>query len=601
LATIATLGSHLAAELWAAGAADPAVLAPRMVAAVADGYVRTLLPASEARFRAVFAHAGTSIILEDPYGRVIDVNTSFAEMLGYSIEEIRGHDVRDLIHPDEVPRMMDAFTTMIEAGDEIRRYDRRYLHRDGHVVLAELTASFVRDDHGAPIMVIVLVVDITQRHELQQRLRHQAMHDPLTGLPNRILFQERLHALFATPGSRIGLCFLDLDRFKAVNDRLGHEIGDGLLVGVAGRLAGIAGTHGHLVARMGGDEFVVLVSGPAAGELARLADEILAALAEPVDIGAHHLTISASIGIVESDAAATTPANLVKSADVTLYWAKSDGRGRWATFDVERNARDMTSYTVLATLGEGVERNEFRVVYQPIVDLADGCVLGVEALVRWEHPVLGYLTPDHFIGQAEDSGLIVPLGRAVLVQACTDIAEWNATHPDRPLYVSVNLAVRQAAEPDLVAEVAQVLARTGLPAELLQLEVTESDLLGPAGRQVDAISSLAAMGIRMALDDFGSGYSNLGYLPRLPLHTLKIAGILVEGLRDRTAGAVPVVANLVQLAHELGLQVTAESVETGDQAEQLRECGCDSAQGWLYAKAAPLSSLTYLLERPPGG
>ena len=285
---------------------------------------------------------------------------------------------------------------------------------------------------------------------------------------------------------------------------------------------------------------------------------------------------------------------------MTLYWAKSDGRGRWATFDAERNARDMTSYTVLATLGQGVERNEFHVVYQPIVDLADRRVLGVEALVRWEHPVLGYLTPDQFIGHAEDSGLIVPLGRAVLDQACTEIADWNAAHPDRPLYVSVNLAAAagRRARP-WSARSPRCSTRTGLPAELLQLEVTESDLLGPAGRQVDAISSLAAMGIRMALDDFGSGYSNLGYLPRLPLHTLKIAGILVEGLRDRTAGAVPVVANLVQLAHELGLQVTAEAVETGDQAAQLRDCGCDSAQGWLYAKAAPLSALTYLLEGDP--
>ena len=615
-ATIAVLGSRLAGVLWAAGAADPATITPDLLSAVADGYARTLrsrvhelvtqplteaevspaLRTSEARFQAVFTHAGTGIILGDPFGRIIDVNASFAEMLGYSIEEIRGRDVREFIHSDEVPRMMDAFTAMVESGAEIRRFDRRYVHRDGRIVLTELTASFVRDDHGEPIMVIVLVVDITQRHELQQRLRHQALHDPLTGLPNRSLFAERLQALFGTPGSRAGLCYLDLDRFKAVNDRLGHEVGDGLLRGVADRLGRLAEAHDHLVARMGGDEFVLLVPDPEPGELPRLAEEILAELAEPIDVGDHRLSISASIGLVASDVATTTPAHLLKSADVTLYWAKADGRGRWAVFDAERNARDMTSYTVLATLGQGVERNEFHVVYQPIMDLADRRVLGVEALVRWEHPVLGHLTPDQFIGHAEDSGLIVPLGRAVLDQACTEIAAWNAAHPRRPLYVSVNLAVRQVAEPELVGQVAEVLDRTGLPPELLQLEVTESELVGPAGRQVDAISSLAALGVRMALDDFGSGYSNLGYLPRLPLHTLKIAGILVEGLRDRTAGAVPVVANLVQLAHELGLQVTAEGVETEDQAAQLRACGCDSAQGWLYAKAAPLGSLSYLLE-----
>ena len=612
--SIAVLAGRLAGLLWSAGAADPAAVAPRLLAAVADGYARTTrsrvhematvngiegspaMRTSEARFRAVFVHAGTGIILGDPFGRIVDVNVSFADMLGYSVEELRGRDVREFLHPDEAPRMMDAFTRMIETGAEVSRYERRYLHRDGHVVLTELTSSFVRDDHGEPIMVIVLVVDITQRNELQQRLRHQALHDPLTGLPNRSLFAERLEAVFATPGSRVGLCYLDLDRFKAVNDRLGHEIGDRLLCGVADRLGCLAARHGHLVARMGGDEFVLLVSDPAPGALPRLAEEILAALAEPVDVGDHHLTTTASIGIVASEVAETTPAHLLKSADVTLYWAKADGRGRWAAFDAERNAREMISYTVLATLGQGLERDEFHVVYQPIVNLADRRVLGVEALVRWEHPVLGYLTPDQFIGHAEDSGMIVPLGRAVLAQACTEIAAWNDAHPGRPLYVSVNLAVRQVAEPELVGEVAEVLARTGLPPELLQLEVTESELVGPAGRPMDAIGSLAALGVRMALDDFGSGYSNLGYLPRLPLHTLKIAGILVEGLRDRTAGAVPVVANLVQLAHELGLQVTAESVETDEQAAQLRDCGCDSAQGWLYAKAAPLSSLGYLLE-----
>ena len=610
--TITVLGDRLAAALRMAGARQPGALVPRLLAALVDGYGRTMrsrvhelsrtepvdastLRRSDAGFRAVFANAGAGIIVGDPFGRIIDANSAFARMLGYPVEEIRDRDVREFIHPDEISGMMTPYHSMVAAGDEVRHYNRRYLHRDGSVVLTELTASFVRDDDGEPIMVIVLVVDVTQREELQRKLRHQALHDPLTGLPNRSLFQERLLEIFAAPGNRVGLCYLDLDRFKAVNDRLGHEIGDGLLVAVAERLAAIAGQARCLVARMGGDEFVLLVTTPGRDELAGLADRVLAALAEPIQVGDHHLRVSASIGIVESDVASTTPAELVKSADVTLYWAKSDGRARWAAFDADRNARDMTSYTVLATLGQGVERDEFEVVYQPIVDLADRRVLGVEALVRWAHPVLGYLTPDHFIGLAEDSGLIVPLGRAVLTRACADIAAWNAQHSGAPLYVSVNLAVRQAAEPDLVDDVARVLADTGLPAHLLQLEVTESDLLGPAGQQMEAISSLAAMGIRMALDDFGSGYSNLGYLPRLPLHTLKIAGLLVEGLRDHAAGAVPVVANLVRLAHELGLQVTAEGVETDDQAEELRRCGCDSGQGWLYAKAAPLSALTCLL------
>jgi len=563
-----------------------------------------LLPASEARFRAVFAHAGTGIILEDPYGRVIDVNTSFAEMLGYSIEEIRGHDVRDFIHPDEVPRMMAAFPTMIEAGDEIRRYDRRYLHRDGHVVLAELTASFVRDDHGAPIMVIVLVVDITQRHELQRRLRHQAMHDPLTGLPNRILFQERLHALFATPGSRIGLCFLDLDRFKAVNDRLGHEIGDGLLVGVAGRLAGIAGTHGHLVARMGGDEFVVLVEHPGdedslGVELSRCAQMAMSAVRRPIRLGNHSIMVSASAGVVQRADVGAGAAELMKAADTTLYWAKKDGRNRLALFDADRHHRDVGRFALSAQMPDALARGEFTVAYQPLVRLSDFTVVGVEALVRWDLPSGERLGPDLFIPLAEETGLIVELGRWVLAETCRQAAEWRVTVPEVELFVSVNLAARQVREPGMVADVASILAETGWPATSLQMELTESDLMGTTGESLEALHELADMGVQIAIDDFGTGYSNLAYLRHLPVHALKLAGRFVTGSQEAGTDEVDVEVAmlLIRLAHVLSLSVTAESVETAAQVAQLREVGCDIGQGWYFSAAVDPASITELLRR----
>ena len=620
-ATVTALGRHLAPALDAAGAADAAAVAAQSVTWLAEGHGRALhahrpdgwltkrpdhpvnpailqtLRVGEARFRAVFTHAGAGIILGDPYGRAIEVNSSYAEMLGYSVDELRSRDMREFMHPDEASRAFEQFTGMVASGADVHRYQRRYLHRDGHVLLTECVATFVRDEHGQPTMTVVVVTDVTQREELQEQLRHQARHDPLTGLPNRSMFAERLSDMLDRPAGRVGLCYFDLDRFKGVNDRLGHDVGDQLLVAVANRLRAFVDAVDRLVARTGGDEFMVLVADPGSGELVELAETIMAAFLEPFEVPGHRLAVSASVGLVESDVVGTDPATLVKSADVTLYWAKSDGRARWAMFDIQRNAREMTRYTVLATLAQGVERDEFRVHYQPIIDLADGRVCGVEALVRWAHPTLGYLTPDQFIGPAEDNGTIVPLGRAVLATACAEVARWNAKHPDRPLYASVNLAARQAAEPDLAEVVATILAETGLPPQRLQLEVTESDLLGPAGPQVEAIDAIAATGVRIAVDDFGSGYSNLGYLARLPLDTLKIAGELVAGTRNGAAGAEAIVTSLVRLAHELGLRVIAEEVETPEQARWLRGCGCDEAQGWLYAKAAPLCALVDMLER----
>ncbi|HXV94079.1 MAG TPA: EAL domain-containing protein, partial [Pseudonocardia sp.] len=620
-ATMAALGRHLAPVARAAGARRPQATAPEVLAAVADGYVARLrarilheqemvrraevearrqtenaLRSSEARFRAIFANAGIGIGIADMQGRIVDANGAFASMLGYTVDEFCRLRVSDFVYPDDAAGMWDLYQEIIEGKREMARVEKRYRHRDGRIVWTDLTASLIRDANGAPLYTVAMVEDVTTRRELQERLRRQALHDPLTLLPNRTLFQDRLSALFARPGSRVGICYLDLDRFKAVNDRLGHDVGDRLLLAVARRLDTCVSNRGHLVARMGGDEFVVLVEDPPEGELAVLAETVLAELTEPVDVDEHQLVVSASIGVVESCVGETTPADLLKAADVTLYWAKSEGRNRWSRFDPERNARDMTRYTLSATLQPGLERDEFRVEYQPIVGLGDGRTRGVEALVRWTHPELGLLGPDQFIDIAEENGAIVALGRRVLVEACEQAAAWNAAHPGVELFVSVNLAVRQAHDPDLVDDVAAVLGQTGLPPRLLQLELTESALLGPAGHPVEAITALARMGVRIAVDDFGTGYSNLSYLPRLPLHTLKLAGVLVEGLRNPSTGADAIVASLIVLAHSLGLDVTAEGVETQEQAEQLRAGGCDTAQGWFYAHPVPWDELVDLLD-----
>jgi diguanylate cyclase (GGDEF)-like protein len=433
------------------------------------------------------------------------------------------------------------------------------------------------------------------RDQTRSEQRRQARHDPLTGLPNRTRFFERLAAALAEPGARVGVCHLDLDGFKAVNDTLGHDIGDLLLVAVGRRLDSCAGARGHLVARMGGDEFAVLVERSAGTDpVTGLADALLAALDAPVQVAEHSLAVSASMGVVERPADGTTPAEVMKAADTTLYWAKSDGRGRWAVFDPQRNAREVTRHTLRTTMRAGLDAGEFTVDYQPLVRLADGAPRGVEALVRWRHPALGTVPPDQFIGLAEETGLIVPLGRWILEQACRHARDWQREFPGADFFVSVNLAVRQAHDPGLVDDVAGILVGTGLTPGLLQLELTESAVMGTTGRPVQALEALAGMGVRIAIDDFGTGYSNLAYLRRLPVHTLKLAGPFVEAFRGDDPDE-PVVTSLVRLAHTLGLTVTAEGVENADQAGRLRELGCDLAQGWYFARPLPPGGVTALL------
>jgi diguanylate cyclase (GGDEF)-like protein len=426
----------------------------------------------------------------------------------------------------------------------------------------------------------------------EARHRHAALHDPLTGLPNRAMFGDRLNELFTgpVPGARLGVCFVDLDAFKAVNDRLGHRVGDQLLIAVAARLGDIASEFGHLVARLGGDEFVVLIENTTCAEDAvKVADRVMAALGEPFRVDGHDLRISASIGIVERPVAGTEPTDVMRAADITLHWAKADGKARWRVFDPDRNAREVARYALVAAMPAALDRGEFTLVYQPIVGLADGALRGVEALARWLHPELGTLAPDRFIDLAEDSGLIVRLGMRLLEQACEHAARWRELDPHAP-FVSVNLAVRQIRDTGLVADITAVLDRTALPPDRLQLEITESAVMDNDNETLATLHALANLGVQLVIDDFGTGYSNLAYLRALPVHGLKLAGPFVQGLgagsaTDPTDEAI--LAALVSLGHTLGLVVTAEGVETRAQAESLRAIGCDTAQGWHLGRPAP--------------
>jgi diguanylate cyclase (GGDEF)-like protein/PAS domain S-box-containing protein len=578
------------------------------------------LRVSEARFRAVFAASATGIALAGLDGRVVEANDVLLDTMGYSLNEVRGHCLVEFVEPEDVGALVAAHRALAAGDREHLRVEHRLRRRDGARLWTDLSMSLIRDRDGEPSYQVVMVSDVTEQRQLQARLEYEAAHDPLTGLPNRSVFLHRLAKLFEAPepGERVGVCFLDLDGFKAVNDSLGHQLGDRLLVAVGARLAahvqaldGDGGTH--LVARMSGDEFVVLVERSAGADaVVAVAEGVLAALDEPVRLDGHELAVRASIGVLERPVAGTGPDEVMRAADTTLYWAKSDGKGRLAVFDADRHARDVTRCTLSATMPGGLDRGEFVVDYQPLVRLAgaDGRSwaqvppVGVEALVRWQHPRFGRLSPGQFIDLAEETGLVVPLGRWVLEEACRQARGWQdqcwRKHGAPPPFVSVNLSVRQCGDPDLVSGVMEILDRTGLAPAQLQLEVTETVVMGNDGEPLAALRALADLGVRIAIDDFGTGYSNLAYLRSLPVQELKLAGPFLEGLRG-PAEPDPldwkIVSSLVGLAHALDLTVTAEGVETAAQAERLGEIGCDAGQGWYFAPPGPPESISPLLDR----
>lgn len=561
----------------------------------------------------------------DRDGLVVTANGAMGTLLGTGEEPLVGRVAADLVDLTSDTRTWHAYREVLRGRQARLRCTRRLKQPDGTWLWVQVSVAPLPEEERA---VLLSVADISANRQLQARLRHLQMHDPVTRLPNRTLFFEQLSAALEREAydevgtGRIGLVYLDLDGFKAVNDTLGHRFGDRLLTAVAERLtrcadeAALLRTAGTaagapLVARLGGDEFALLVEDSTGTEqLADLADSVLKALQAPFDLAGQRLSVSASIGVVERQSASTTATGLMQAADTTLYWAKADGKARWTLFDPERNAHRMTRQALSSTLRAAVGRGEFVLDYQPLVGMAQGEVRGVEALVRWHHPQFGLLTPNRFISLAEEDGSIVQLGRWILATACRQARRWQIDHPDRaPIFVSVNVAVRQVWDSDLVADVAEILAETGLAPHLLQLELTESALMGSAGRPLQALKALSDMGVRIAIDDFGTGYSNLAYLSRLPVSVLKLDGAFVRGFQYESgeeSGAAGddgqpnpadeiIVEALVQLAHRLGLSVTAEGVETDAQASRLRRLGCDTGQGWLYSRAVSPERIAELL------
>jgi len=628
--TVAVLGAGFADDsAEALGGLDPYEVRVRLAAvagAVAEGFTealqaRTLTEqehmqraalaavraaeegrrATEARFRAVFAEAAVGIGLIDPTGRVIDVNAAMADMLGYPREQMGGRPVAELVGPNPNPQTFGLYQKLLGGARDHFRTETTRVRPDGRTVHLDLSMSMVRDDEGGPRFVIGVAVDITERRQLADRLWHEARHDALTGLPNRTLFFERLGDLLAAAGptDRVGVCYLDLDGFKSVNDSLGHAVGDRLLAAVGERLNAAVAGGACLLARLGGDEFVVLTDRCAQPQdVLRPAEAVLAALAAPFHIDGSEFTVSASIGVVDTAAAGTDPGHLMRAADIALYRAKAEGKGRWARHDPHRHALEVTRHTLATCLPKALACGQFFLEYQPMVALADGGLRGVEALVRWRHPQLGLLPPDQFITIAEETGHIAALGRWVLTEACAQAHRWHTEFGELPIYLSVNLAVGQLHQPSLVEEILAILDATGLPAHLLQVELTESAVLGDTHGPLNALHALAAAGVRLAIDDFGTGYSNLAHLRQIPAHELKVAGSFLQPPPQAATtepGHDKILAAIIALAHSLNLTVTAEGVETRAQADRLHALHCDTAQGWFFAHPSPPEHISRLI------
>ncbi|WP_445330451.1 putative bifunctional diguanylate cyclase/phosphodiesterase [Streptomyces sp. GSL17-111] len=565
----------------------------------AQSEIERALHESETRFRAVFEGATIGIGIGTLDGRVIEVNSALTRMFGGNEELVRDRRITSWVHPDDGPTVWRMYDELVRGERDHFRAEKPYHRPDGTVLWTHLTVSLLRDPDGTPRLMLALMEDITERRLLHLRLRYEATHDALTDLPNRTLFFERLEQTLAREGdaARFGLCYLDLDGFKTVNDSLGHAVGDQLLVAVAERLQNCVKGPGQLVARIGGDEFVALINDPhSTRDITDLAERALEALSTPVLVDGRELPVRTSIGIVEGPAGERTAAEVLRSADITMYRAKAQGGNRYELADPDSDARVISRHSLTNRLPAALEGHEFFIEYQPLVRMCDGGVEGAEALVRWEHPRHGVLGPDRFIPLAEHTGLIVPLGRWVLEEAVRQACEWQVRGIGgaRPLRVNVNLSPRQLSHPDLVSETVAVLENAGLPPESLCLEVTESAMIRADDAELKPLRQLAELGVGIALDDFGTGYSNLASLRRLPASTLKLDRSFTRGLQQHPADPVDlkIVEGIVSLAHVLDLSVTVEGVETAAQAAHLRELGCDSAQGWYYARPGPPERVT---------
>jgi diguanylate cyclase (GGDEF)-like protein/PAS domain S-box-containing protein len=514
---------------------------------------------------------------------IVDANQSLADMLGRPLSSLIGIGIREITHPDDL-RAAASQRARLELGIADTYFmEQRYLRSDGEFVWARTRVSVTEDEGVA--LAITHIEDVTEQRMVAEQLMHAATHDGLTELPNRAALVERLDELLAHAGTgQVSVLFIDLDNFKVVNDSLGHGVGDELLRRIAGRLRHVMRDTDRL-ARFGGDEFVVFVDGGV--DAATVAERLRRAVQKPVVIGSHELVVTASIGFAVNASADLTADELLRDADAAMYRAKAAGRDRVEAFTEETRAASVAALQTSSELRRGLERSEIVPYFQPIVDLEGGQVVGFEVLARWLHPERGLLVPGQFMAMAEESGLIVDLGGRILRDALSQLAHWRAVGLRfASCSLSINVATQQLIDGRFLDVVHDALGETGIDADSLWLEITETALMADTTAAGRALRDLRGLGLHLSVDDFGTGYSSLTYLKRFPVEAIKVDRSFVTGL-GLEADDTSIVEAVVRLGHSLGLSVVAEGVETPLQLNRLRELGCDKGQGYLFGRPRP--------------
>jgi len=548
--------------------------------------------------------AGEGIYGLDLEGKGTFVNPAAAQLLGYEVKELIGQPMHPILHhsrPDGTPYPREECLIYAAFKDGTVHYvnNEVFWRKDGTNFPVEYVSTPIRE-RDKIVGAVVVFKNITERKQTAEMIQRLAYYDILTGLPNRTLLHDRLQqAIFA--GQRgnkpLAILLMDLDRFKEINDTIGHQNGDLLLQQVGRRLQNIL-FKSDMVARLGGDEFAVLLPTIAAPEhTALVARKILKALEEPFVLGGLTLDVGVSIGIALSPEHGEDADLLIQRADVAMYAAKQTSSG-YAVYTAEQDPHSPRRLALMSELRHAIEHGELALYYQPKIDLKAGHVIGVEALVRWNHPQRGLIPPDQFIGPAEQTGMIRPLAQWVLKEAHRQFKEWHQAKLNLP--ISVNLSVRNLQDPQLLDQVAGLIQASGAASSWLELELTESILMVDPARAMEVLKQLSAMGIRLSIDDFGTGYSSLGYLKGLPVHEIKIDKSFVMDMR-KDKNATMIVLSIINLAHNLGLKVVAEGVEDEETRDQLAAFGCDAAQGYFWSRPIPATELSRWLTESSWG
>ncbi len=557
--------------------------------------------AGQARFRSVVQHSSDVISIVDSKGFLQFVSPAASRVFRWDAERLIGREITTIIHPDDVPSACAFLASVAERPGDASAFVCRLLDGDGQWRHVETMCTSLL--HDPTVNGLVLNTrDVSDRTRLEAELIKRAYQDPLTGLSNRVRFQSLTVEALRRPQRRdahVAVIFVDLDNFKNINDSLGHLHGDRLLVEFASRL--LNATRGcDTVSRLGGDEFAVLLENmPREEDAIPVAERITAAMKKPFQLGGSEVVIGASIGIAHA-AQGDSAEELLRNADIAMYVAKRDGKGRYTIFQPEMQHAVRDYHELEADLRSAIERNEFRLVFQPIVDLRTGRPVSAEALIRWDHPVRGRIFPQKFIGAAVETGLIVPIGRLVLQKACEHLARWRREHPQLShLSLSVNVAGRQFQSESFPAEVAAVIEEAGIPADRLVLEITENEIMKETHATLTRLHALKALGVRIAIDDFGTGYSSLAYLQRFPVDILKIDKSFVDQVAFPGHGQ-SLARMIIALGDTLGMRTVAEGIQDAEQATALREMHCELAQGYYFS--APVDAdqfLQRLLEGTP--